>query len=67
MTPTASPCIGTCLLDPDTAECIGCYRNIKEIQTWSKYSEEEKQKAMIRIRNKKRRQVLDIRNKYNGR
>lgn len=67
MTTIDSPCIGTCLLDPDISECIGCYRTIKEIQNWSKYSEEEKQKAMTRIRNRRMRQVLEIRNKYNGR
>ena len=49
MKSVASPCIGTCLLDPDIPECIGCYRTIKEIQNWNKYSNEEKTKVLIRV------------------
>ncbi len=30
----ASPCIGTCALDPVTGWCLGCGRSINEIAGW---------------------------------
>ena len=29
-----SPCIGVCSMDDSTGFCLGCYRNMDEIQGW---------------------------------
>lgn len=39
----ASPCTGTCTLDPFTRLCRGCARTIEEIMAWPGASEDEKQ------------------------
>ncbi|ABD87617.1 DUF1289 domain-containing protein [Rhodopseudomonas palustris] len=30
----ASPCIAVCIVDPDSALCIGCGRTVSEITGW---------------------------------
>ncbi|MSP48017.1 MAG: DUF1289 domain-containing protein [Alphaproteobacteria bacterium] len=35
MTPSVpSPCIGLCVLDPESGCCKGCFRTIEEIGAW---------------------------------
>lgn len=46
-----SPCMGTCLIDPYTESCIGCYRTLTEIQEWKTYSEQQKDSVNVRVRN----------------
>ena len=46
-----SPCIGTCLYDPNTSLCLGCQRMPREITDWMKYTDEEKLKVLERIKN----------------
>ena len=29
-----SPCISICQIDPETGNCVGCYRNRQEIARW---------------------------------
>jgi predicted Fe-S protein YdhL (DUF1289 family) len=29
-----SPCINVCVMDPDGAYCLGCFRTIEEITRW---------------------------------
>jgi hypothetical protein len=31
----ASPCISVCVLDADGALCLGCFRTLDEIASWS--------------------------------
>lgn len=38
----ASPCTGTCTLDPLTRLCRGCARTIEEIMAWPSASAAEK-------------------------
>lgn len=46
-----SPCIGTCLYDPDTSACLGCHRTPREITDWMYYTDEQKLKVLERIKN----------------
>ena len=46
-----SPCIGTCLYDPDTSACLGCHRTPREITDWMYYTDEEKLAVLKRIEN----------------
>jgi predicted Fe-S protein YdhL (DUF1289 family) len=35
-----SPCIKLCVVHPEERLCVGCYRSIEEIATWSRLSSE---------------------------
>ncbi len=51
MTPAddvASPCNNTCVLDPETRFCRGCYRTAAEITGWAEYSAENKLESLKR-------------------
>ncbi|WP_442507697.1 DUF1289 domain-containing protein [Novipirellula sp. SH528] len=52
----ASPCIGTCSLDPSDL-CVGCFRSRMEIARWSGASAAEKQ-AIVQ-QSVQRRQARD--------
>ena len=38
-----SPCIGVCSMDDSTGLCLGCYRNMDEIQGWWDLDDTQKQ------------------------
>ncbi len=38
-----SPCIGVCSMDDSTGLCLGCYRNMDEIQGWWDLDNTQKQ------------------------
>ncbi len=33
-----SPCVKLCVIHPEERLCVGCYRSIEEIATWSRLS-----------------------------
>ena len=37
-----SPCIKICVIHPEERLCVGCYRSIEEIATWSRLSPEDR-------------------------
>jgi len=37
-----SPCINICVIHPDAAICIGCYRTSGEIARWSAISQDQR-------------------------
>lgn len=43
-----SPCIANCKLDEDEV-CMGCFRTIDEIISWSSSSNKEKQAIIDRV------------------
>ena len=36
-----SPCISICQIDPETGNCLGCYRSRQEIAKWPTMSTDE--------------------------
>jgi predicted Fe-S protein YdhL (DUF1289 family) len=48
-----SPCIKICQIDPATKHCSGCFRTIKEIATWSRLTEQERDDIMEEIDNRR--------------
>ncbi len=42
-----SPCIKLCSIHPGERICIGCYRSIEEIGSWSQLSPDERRKIMV--------------------
>lgn len=49
-----SPCIGLCILDPDTGFCKGCYRTIEEIGAWLGLDDEGRRAVIARLRERRR-------------
>ena len=41
-----SPCIKICVIHPEERLCVGCYRSIEEIATWSRLTPAERQTIM---------------------
>jgi len=44
-----SPCVEVCVLDPTTGYCLGCWRTLEEIATWSGLTREEKLRLLTRL------------------
>ncbi len=49
----ASPCIGTCKVDPNSNICIGCFRTVYDIVNWPTLSDAEKQLAVDEAQKRK--------------
>jgi predicted Fe-S protein YdhL (DUF1289 family) len=45
----ASPCVKTCIVDPDTGWCLGCLRDLDEIAGWSAMDDARKMAVLDRI------------------
>ena len=41
-----SPCVKICKVDPVLKHCTGCFRSLKEIKMWTKYSDEKRKSIM---------------------
>ena len=57
----ASPCTGTCTLDPLTRLCRGCARTIEEIMVWPTASAGEKHAILVAV--SARGQSVSVRSK----
>lgn len=57
----ASPCTGTCTLDPLTRLCKGCARTMDEIMAWPSASAAQKHAILAAIR--QRGQSVSVRSK----
>jgi predicted Fe-S protein YdhL (DUF1289 family) len=49
-----SPCIGLCILDPETGFCKGCFRTIEEIGAWIGLDDEGR-RDVLRLVGERRR------------
>jgi uncharacterized protein len=48
-----TPCIAVCQIDPKTGFCMGCYRTLKEIAQWGKFSEDERVNLLPELERRK--------------
>jgi uncharacterized protein len=44
-----SPCEKICVVDPPSGLCVGCGRNLAEIERWAKYSDREREQIMAEL------------------
>jgi predicted Fe-S protein YdhL (DUF1289 family) len=44
-----SPCNKVCVIDPISALCIGCGRNLAEIGEWLRFSPEQRVRVMAEL------------------
>jgi len=56
-----SPCLKVCLMNPDTELCRGCFRTLDEIARWSSMSEEEREKILLLLDERKR--IVEVRSR----
>ncbi len=42
----ATPCVMVCTVDGASGLCLGCFRTLPEIATWSRMSDQERAKIM---------------------
>ncbi|MAZ99905.1 MAG: DUF1289 domain-containing protein [Rhodospirillaceae bacterium] len=45
-----SPCIGVCQINAKTKFCLGCWRSLREVAHWSKYTRTEKLALLQELR-----------------
>ena len=48
-----TPCVAVCQIDPKTGFCLGCFRTLKEIAQWGKFSEDERQALLPELDRRK--------------
>jgi uncharacterized protein len=53
-----SPCVNVCVMDPKRGVCLGCCRSLDEIAAWGGMTDEEREKIMAALPERKRR--LDV-------
>jgi predicted Fe-S protein YdhL (DUF1289 family) len=41
-----SPCVKLCVIHPESRTCVGCFRTIDEIGSWSRLTSAERQAVM---------------------
>jgi len=44
-----SPCVKICVVHPEARLCVGCYRSIDEIGSWSRKTPEERRSIMAEL------------------
>ncbi|MGB4812944.1 MAG: DUF1289 domain-containing protein [Methylophilaceae bacterium] len=44
-----TPCVGVCTMNETTGFCLGCYRNVEEIQNWWDKSNAEKSAILVQL------------------
>lgn len=47
--PPQSPCIRVCVLDAARRQCLGCGRTIDEIARWGAMRDDEKQRVLAQL------------------
>lgn len=55
----ASPCVRNCCLNEQDI-CLGCFRSLTEITSWSQVSDEDKQAIMVNIQQRRQEANHDL-------
>jgi hypothetical protein len=50
-----SPCIGVCVLDPETGFCRGCLRTVEEIGAWLGLDDDGREAVLRRVAERRTR------------
>lgn len=59
-----SPCIKVCAIDGQTGYCLGCARTLKEVATWHRFTDIERNEIIDNL--SKRKETLVQLGKLNG-
>ncbi|MDP1617064.1 DUF1289 domain-containing protein [Phenylobacterium sp.] len=47
--PIKTPCIKVCVIDGQSALCLGCYRTLAEVAGWARLSSDEREAIMAEL------------------
>jgi predicted Fe-S protein YdhL (DUF1289 family) len=47
--PIATPCIKVCVVDGESGLCMGCYRTLAEVASWSRLDDAERAMIMAEL------------------
>lgn len=53
-----SPCTRVCSIDHDTGLCAGCGRSVPEIASWAEMTDDERQRIMLSLSDRRRQARL---------
>jgi uncharacterized protein len=59
--PLTSPCVGVCQINAKTKFCLGCWRSLREVAHWSRYSDDEKRAVLVSLRERQAEAGVDKR------
>ena len=59
--PLTSPCVGVCQINAKTKYCLGCWRTLREVAHWSRYTDEEKRTVLVALRDRQAEAGVDQR------
>ncbi len=45
----ATPCVKVCVVDGESGLCMGCYRQLSEVATWARLTDEERAAIMAEL------------------
>jgi predicted Fe-S protein YdhL (DUF1289 family) len=55
-----TPCLKVCLMDPRSALCKGCFRTLDEIARWGSMSDEERDRVLLLLEERKGNGASDV-------
>jgi predicted Fe-S protein YdhL (DUF1289 family) len=44
-----TPCVKVCIVDAESSLCLGCYRTLMEIAGWARIAEDERERLMVEL------------------
>ena len=47
--PIKTPCIKVCVVDGESGLCLGCYRRLNEVATWTRLTEAERETILAEL------------------
>jgi predicted Fe-S protein YdhL (DUF1289 family) len=50
-----TPCIKVCVVDGESGLCMGCYRQLSEVASWSRLTDAERDAILADLPNRKSR------------
>lgn len=59
MTTPASPCVRNCCLNEQDI-CVGCFRSLSEITSWSQVSDSRKEAIIIKTQQRREESKRDL-------
>ena len=53
--PIRTPCITVCVMDDESGLCLGCFRTLAEVATWSRMTPEARDATMAELPSRRAR------------
>lgn len=47
--PIKTPCIKVCVVDGESGLCLGCYRRLNEVATWTRLTDTERDRILAEL------------------